>query len=145
MKIHVRIQEKTYEVIVSDLQSRPIQASVDGEIYEVWPEEMTIPPSPRYLDNPILPVLPVATGEMEKSHPLPSDRTKTVIAPLPGVIVEIHVSAGDRVTYGQELIVLEAMKMKNMIRSSREGIIEKLNVAVGEQVQHGTILMEYGE
>jgi hypothetical protein len=43
MKIHVKIEDTTYEVTVGDLQARPVIASVDGEDFEVWPEEMSIP------------------------------------------------------------------------------------------------------
>ena len=43
MKIHVKIQNKTYEVRIADIHARPIQASVDGESFDVWPEEMTLP------------------------------------------------------------------------------------------------------
>ena len=43
MKIHVKIQDKVFEVKIGDILTRPIQAIVDGEIFEVWPEEMMVP------------------------------------------------------------------------------------------------------
>ena len=42
MKINVKIQEKTFSVEIDDIHARPIQANVDGEIFEVWPEEENI-------------------------------------------------------------------------------------------------------
>jgi biotin carboxyl carrier protein len=68
-----------------------------------------------------------------------------VTAPIPGVIVSINVKAGDVVTAGKELCVLEAMKMKNSIRAARAGTIAAIRVAVSEQVKNGQVLMEYGD
>ena len=67
----------------------------------------------------------------------------TVKAPIPGVIIDVKVSAGDTVEYGQELCVLEAMKMKNSIRSGKAGIISKVTISVGDQVSQNQTLMEY--
>ena len=47
--------------------------------------------------------------------------------------------------YGQELCTLEAMKMKNSIRAGYDGIIAKIHVSSGEQVQQGKVLMEFRE
>lgn len=63
MKIHVKIQNRTYEVRIGDIHARPIQASVDGETFEVWPEEMTLPsegyqpPAASSADKPVNPFL----------------------------------------------------------------------------------------
>jgi len=54
------------------------------------------------------------------------------------------VSVGDQVVYGQELCVLEAMKMNNPIRASKPGVIQKVFVTVGQQVQHGAPLVTIG-
>jgi biotin carboxyl carrier protein len=139
MKIHVKIEDTTYEVTVGDLSARPVIASVDGEDFEVWPEEMSIPgeavePSP---------LKPVSVPQAQKPMEVSTGDTKTVKAPLPGVIIELKVSEGDRVTYGQELCVLEAMKMKNTIRANREGRIRKIHISTGDQVQHSAVLMEF--
>lgn len=64
-------------------------------------------------------------------------------APIPGVIISIIVNEGDKVTFGQELCILEAMKMKNVIRAGRAGTIAKVLVKEGESVQHSQVLMEY--
>jgi len=61
------------------------------------------------------------------------------------VIVAVLVKPGDTVSRGQELCTLEAMKMKNDIRSSREGTIADIAVNVGDQVSHGQVLMTYSE
>ena len=68
-----------------------------------------------------------------------------VIAPIPGTIVAITVKEGDSVTAGQELLSLEAMKMKNMIRATRAGKIARILVKTGDRVTQGQPLVEYAE
>ena len=144
MKIHVRIQDKTFEVKIGDVQARPIQAEVDGEIFEVWPEEtlirsdtsLTVSSTPQ-ITHPVPPV------ESNGSPAKLSEKTNTVIAPIPGVIVEIAANVGDSVTYGQELCVLEAMKMKNSIRANRDGSIKKILISIGDHVHQSQVLMEF--
>jgi len=145
MKIHVKVQDKTFEVRIGDTRARPIQAIVDGEVFEVWPEEMMVPSSEHRATQPLPashPVKPVDIGEVKDN---PTAEGKSVKAPIPGVIIEIKVSAGDAVVYGQELCVLEAMKMKNSIRSGKAGIISNIMVIVGDQVSQNQTLMEYRE
>ena len=143
MKIHVKIQDKTFEVKIGDTLARPIQAIVDGEVFEVWPEEMIVP-SNEQRPAPALatahPVKPADFGEVKDN---PTAEGKSVKAPIPGVIIDVKVGAGDTVAYGQELCVLEAMKMKNSIRSGKAGIISKVMVSVGDQVSQNQTLMEY--
>jgi biotin carboxyl carrier protein len=70
---------------------------------------------------------------------------KVVRAPIPGVIVSISVQPGSEVSTGQELCVLEAMKMKNTIRSTRSGKIASVSMQIGQHVKHHDVLMEYAE
>lgn len=142
MKIHVKIEDKTYEVTVGDLLARPVIASVDGEDFEVWPEEMSIPTESS--TSPAS-VQPISIPQMQKPADESNSNTKLVTAPLPGVIIDIMVSEGDQIAYGQALCVLEAMKMKNTIRSNREGRIKKIHVNISDQVQHSALLMEFEE
>ena len=74
-----------------------------------------------------------------------SNQPSKVTAPIPGVITEIKVNEGDTVTYGQELCILEAMKMKNSIRANKDGTIAKIHVSVGEQVQQSKVLMDFSK
>ncbi len=64
-----------------------------------------------------------------------------VHAIIPGRIVALSVKAGDEVTAGQQLLVLEAMKMQNELRAPREGRVERIPIAVGENVEVGDLLM----
>ncbi len=61
---------------------------------------------------------------------------------IPGTVIEVLVSEGDKVKKGDVVLVLEAMKMKNRLKCQVEGVIKKINVEPGEKVPKGTLLME---
>jgi len=146
MKIHVQIQGKNYTVTVGDIQARPIKAEVDGEVFEVWPQEMIVPGEVNLASINPSPVLPQSSAVKTDIAPnTPAIQTAFVQAPIPGVIVEINVMPGDAVVYGQELCVLEAMKMKNVIRAGRDGVIKSVHTQVGEHVHQSQLLVEFKE
>jgi biotin carboxyl carrier protein len=64
-----------------------------------------------------------------------------VKAIIPGKVVAVSVGAGDEVTAGQQLLVVEAMKMQNELRAPRDGTIERVGVAVGENIEIGDLLV----
>jgi propionyl-CoA carboxylase alpha chain len=66
-------------------------------------------------------------------------------APMPGKILAVRVAAGDTVTKGQPLVVLEAMKMEHEVTSPSAGTVEQVLVAAGEQVEAGAVLVVLGE
>ena len=69
------------------------------------------------------------------------DRSGGLHAPMPGTILATEVRAGDSVTKGQLLLILEAMKMEHRITAPGDGTIEELCVAVGDQVENGQLLV----
>ena len=68
---------------------------------------------------------------------------KLIKAPMQSTVVKLAVSAGDKVVEGEQLLVLEAMKMEQSISSPRDGVIKTVKVAVGETVPSGTVLIEF--
>ena len=70
---------------------------------------------------------------------------KTVLAPLPGKVIDIKVKVGDTVAPGQEVVVLEAMKMENSITADFGGVVKQILVAVGDNVASDAIILEIGE
>lgn len=146
MKINVKINEKTFKVEVEDLNARPVIAVVDGEPIEVWPDisaaapatSAAAPATPTY--NP-----PARSAAQTAAKTQAAQDDSKVSAPIPGVIVEVNVAAGDAVKYGQELCVLEAMKMKNAIRAGRDGKIKAVHARIGEHVHQSQLLVEFEE
>jgi pyruvate carboxylase subunit B len=63
-------------------------------------------------------------------------------APMPGLIVRIHVQVGDQVQAGQGLVVMEAMKMENELRATAAGRVKAVVVATGTAVEKGALLIE---
>jgi len=71
---------------------------------------------------------------------LEAEGRQQIIAPMPGKIVRVLVQAGDKVEAGQGLIVVEAMKMQNEIRSPKSGTVERLLAKEGQPVNAGEVL-----
>lgn len=75
--------------------------------------------------------------------PRPGGGGGALVAPMPGVILEVSVKAGDAVARGQEVAVLEAMKMQNSVKSPRDGTIAEVCVAPGQAVGHGDAIVRF--
>jgi biotin carboxyl carrier protein len=70
-----------------------------------------------------------------------SGSEKEVKAPLPGIIIDVFVSEGQKINVGDTLVVIEAMKMENEIPSEYSGTVEKIFVKKGDTVEGDQILM----
>ena len=89
-------------------------------------------------------VLNPRAAELHKLMPVkaPPDTSRHVSAPMPGLLVTVSVKEGDEVKAGDELAVLEAMKMENTLRAERNGVVAKLNFKAGESVEVDEVIME---
>jgi acetyl/propionyl-CoA carboxylase alpha subunit len=68
-----------------------------------------------------------------------------LVAPMPGLVVRVNVKPGDQVQAGQPLVVMEAMKMENELRSTSTGIVSSIRVQPGAAVEKGAVLVELVE
>lgn len=66
--------------------------------------------------------------------------TQTLTAPMPGRVVDVLVSVGDAVERGQGILVVEAMKMQNEVKSPKDGVVKDIRTAVGDAVNAGQVL-----
>lgn len=143
MKYTVRIAQKTYEVEIKDIHARPVIAHVDGQEFEVNPENATEleARAERSLQKE---AQEIKSFESLKPRSSPSLNVNEMRAPLPGTVTEVFVKAGDQIESGQVIVVIEAMKMKNSIRSIRAGRIAEVLVSANQTVAHKQILVRFG-
>lgn len=64
-------------------------------------------------------------------------------APMPGLIIDLKVKVGDLVKVGDQLLILEAMKMENILKSQGEGTVKTVKVKKGDTVEKGQVLIEF--
>jgi propionyl-CoA carboxylase alpha chain len=74
---------------------------------------------------------------------LPPDTSKFLLCPMPGLIVKVDVEAGDEVQEGQALCTVEAMKMENILRAERKGVVKKVNAGAGDSLAVDDVIMEF--
>ena len=74
---------------------------------------------------------------------LPPDTSKMLLCPMPGLIVKVDVEVGQEVQDGQALCTVEAMKMENILRAERKGVVSKINAAAGDSLAVDDIIMEF--
>ena len=140
MKYTVKIADVTYEVEIEDLNQRPILARIGEETFEVTPENGR---AAAKADSH----QPGSVSKTAKQAPAgaPSSTTRgtSIVAPLPGTVTEVNVKAGDSIQSGQQVCVIDAMKMKNAIRATRGGKIASVGVTAGQSVTHRQVLVEF--
>ncbi|KQI67838.1 acetyl-CoA carboxylase [Loktanella sp. 3ANDIMAR09] len=84
-------------------------------------------------------------AELAKLMPVkvPPDTSKLLLCPMPGLIVSLNVAVGDEVQDGQALCTVEAMKMENILRAERKGVVTKINAAPGDSLAVDDVIMEF--
>ena len=65
----------------------------------------------------------------------------SLVAPMPGKVIDLKVKKGSKVKSGDTLVILEAMKMEQSIKASKDGVIDEVFISKGDQVENGAVLM----
>ena len=146
----ITINGNEYTVVVPNPHERPVRAIVNGETIEVnvendTPTALLVGSKNSFTTNSEISESVIPQYNTSQPTLQTSGSSGDIKSPLPGIIVSISVTEGDRVQPGQELCVLEAMKMNNPIRSTVSGTVTKIFVAIGQQVQHGVPIMTIKE
>ena len=74
---------------------------------------------------------------------LPPDTSKFLLCPMPGMLVGLSVGEGDEVQEGQALATVEAMKMENILKAERRGVVKTIKAAAGESLRVDAVIMEF--
>ena len=134
--LRVQVGDTWYTVEAVDLAADPALVRVDGELVEVALGQPTAAqaaePEPETRGEPEAEVPPSAAPTAGRAF-----RT-----PMPGVIFSVAVAAGDQVVTGDEVCVLEAMKMQQTLRADWSGIVKTVHVQPGQQVPDGAPIVD---
>ena len=84
-------------------------------------------------------IAPLSAHMIEK---IPPDLSKFLICPMPGLITAVHVDVGDKVEAGQPLAIVEAMKMENILRAEKSGVVKSVNAKAGDSLAVDAIILE---
>ena len=91
------------------------------------------------------PATPAASSAPAAPRPAAGGGKGSLSAPMPGTILEVNVKAGDTVTRGQQVAILDAMKMHNVIGAPRDGTIAEVCVDAGQTISHGDAIVTFKE
>lgn len=86
-------------------------------------------------------------AELQRRMPYkpPPDTSKLLLSPMPGLLTKLHVAKGDKVSAGQKLAVIEAMKMENTLSASQDGIVEEICVVEGSSLAVDQIIIQFAK
>lgn len=140
----LKINGNDYAVTVKEVEDTIAEVEVNGTPFKVEFEK-PITKRPILISKPASPkATPTGAPEVKVSKPASAGNEETVTSPLPGIILEIACKEGDAVKKGQKLLVLEAMKMENVIEATKDGKVTSIKVNKGDSVLEGAPLVIIG-
>lgn len=135
-----KINGNEYNVEINSVEGSNASVTVNGTAYQVELENAPAAPvqaAPAPVSSAPAPVQSAPAAP----KPAASGAGKALTSPLPGVIIGIKVNVGDTVKAGQEVAVLEAMKMENSIEATHDGTVTAIHVAKGDSVLEGAAVV----
>ena len=128
------INGNAYKVVINRIEDTVAEVEVNGTPYKV---EMNKPAKKQIvtINRPAqTTVAPVIRPQQ------PGAGLAALRSPLPGIILDISCKVGDNVKKGQKIMILEAMKMENVINAQKDGVVKEIKVSKGESVLEGATL-----
>jgi len=150
-QLRVKVNGNPYEVEIKDFSGTNAEVSVNGTSYSIEIEETggaVEQPAVKFPSTVSVPS-PVKAAPAAPQAPAPAvtiaaaGSTDVLSAPMPGVILDIAVKPGQTVAAGDPICALEAMKMKNILRSHRDGTIASIEVNEGQRVPFGAVIVRF--
>lgn len=140
-----KLNGKQYHVEIISLENTVAKVQVNGEYYEVQLEEqLTTTKTPTLVRPPAVPSTDSTPSIARTASPSAAKGVGYIKSPLPGKILDVLVKEGDKVSVGQTVLCIEAMKMENNINADLDGIVTKVHVQKGNTVLEGDLLIEVG-
>ncbi|GHV58063.1 acetyl-CoA carboxylase biotin carboxyl carrier protein subunit [Bacteroidia bacterium] len=130
------INGNVYNVVINNIEDTIANVEVNGTPYTV---EMNKPTQKQVvtINRPVQTTTPPPITKPQQV----SAGALALRSPLPGIILDIAVKAGDAVKKGQKVLILEAMKMENVINADRDGVVKEVKVNKGDSVLEGADLV----
>lgn len=146
------INGNEYVVSVADIENNIAEVEVNGIPFTVEIDGNTTVKKSVSTPKPVAQTKPVmssvqntiAKPTVSVQAPVSSASETIITSPLPGVILEVSVKEGDVVKKGQKLMILEAMKMENVIESSTDGKVTSIKIKPSDSVLEGAVLITIG-
>ena len=141
----LQVGEQWYTVEVGDVSRSPVEVNVAGQTYYVeveGDEASPAPPRARRGRRPPSRLAPPTLPRVGSVVPTFDPSDKVLRAPMPGRVIAIRVRPGDRVATGDEVCVVEAMKMEQSIRAAQDGVIKEIYVQPMDSVGANDPLIE---
>lgn len=134
-RMRVRVNDDWYDVAIGDLYQRPVEVVVDGESYLVE------------VGNPADAGVPARRASSPKAaqpglRGITQGDERVIRCPLPGKIVSVTVTKGQELEAGDEICLLESMKMEQSVRMARGGVVKGVKVKKNQAVEAGQPLLE---
>ena len=145
----ITVDGQVFEIqVLSDPRQEKVQVAVDGETFTVGvgvtaPGQEPDLAAPAQAPQPTTAPAQRSQATAAAGRKLAAPASRAVTAPLPGTIKSVAVKPGQQVGAGDPLLVIDAMKMDNVLRATRDGVVDTILVNEGHQVAHGEILLLY--
>lgn len=140
-----KLNGKQYNVEIISLEETVAKVNVNGDTFEVQLEEqLTTTKTPTLVRPQAVPSTDSTPSIARTASPSSPKGVGNIKSPLPGKILDVMVKEGDKVSVGQTILCIEAMKMENNINSDLDGVVTKVHVQKGSIVLEGDLLIEVG-
>ena len=125
---HVLYKNKSYnlEIVSENKEEKTMDIKVNGNVYKVSIEDQY---------DQLLKKL-----GLDK---ISSNKVKEIKAPMPGLVLNIIAKEGQEIKKGENLLVLEAMKMENILKSPTDGTVQKILINIGDKVEKNQVLIQF--
>ena len=125
---HLIKDRKSYQIQIleSDIESKEFLVEVNGQSFPVKGSDR----------------FDLLLKELGMEH-LANAAVNDLKAPMPGLVLDVKVAAGDTIKKGQALLVLEAMKMENVLKAESDAVVKSINCEQGKAVEKNQVLIEF--